>query len=144
MAATGLPAHELDALEVGVADGVAQGARAAARLLELVAPTAFVCASDSLALGALSVTRPAIGRRADPGATGLPAVIGFDDTPVARAVGLSSVAQPLTEAAGRSLTLLLDQVAARHDGSPLEEHTADAHVLLNPNLVIRDSSQTAH
>jgi DNA-binding LacI/PurR family transcriptional regulator len=144
MAATGLPDQTLDALEVGIADGVANGARAASRLSELVAPTAFVCASDSLALGVLTATRPVVGRRSDQGDVSLPAVIGFDDTPVARGVGLSSVAQPLTEAAGRSLTLLLDQVAARHDGSLPGEHPSDAHVLLNPNLVIRDSSETTH
>jgi len=141
MVATGLPAHALDALEVGVTDGVGQGARAAARLLELVAPTAFVCASDSLALGVLSVTRPSIGGRSDLGLSNFPAVIGFDDTPVARGVGLSSIAQPLTEAAGRSLALLLDQVAARQDGTEREGVSSDAHVLLNPNLVVRSSSE---
>ena len=100
---------ELAALSFGVADGVGTGAAAAERLLAPAAATAFVCASDSLALGALSTARslPAAASGAQP------AVVGFDDTPVARAVGLSSVAQPLTEAAGRAFGLLLDQVGER-------------------------------
>lgn len=137
MLAAGHPDHELDPLDVSVPDGVAQGAEAATRLLAMASPTAFVCASDSLALGALAATRPA-GMAAAP-ATGTPAVVGFDDTPVARAVGLSSVAQPLTEAADRALTLLLNQV----DGpaaAPLPGGT-DHHVLLTPSLVVRDSSR---
>ncbi|MCL3862214.1 substrate-binding domain-containing protein [Actinotalea sp. K2] len=142
--AAGVPDHELDALDVGVLDGVTNGAQAAHRLLAHVSPTAFVCASDSLALGALAVTRsPAAvagptGRRAD---LPSPAVIGFDDTPVARAVGLSSVAQPLTEAAGRSLSLLLEQLSARHQGpSTTTARGNDHHVLLSPSLVVRESS----
>lgn len=119
MRAAGLGQHRIDALEVAVHDGVTQGAEAARRLRHGVAPTAFVCASDSLALGAFGQVPEA-------------AVVGFDDTPVARAVGLSSIAQPLTEAAGRSLDLLLGRLSG---GMPGEEQ-----VLLAPNLVIRDSS----
>lgn len=120
MRVAGTGQDRLDALEVAVPDGVPHGAHAAERLLRTVAPTAFVCASDSLALGALGV---ADGR----------AVVGFDDTPVARAVDLTSVAQPLTEAAGRTLDLLL----ARLDGRTPTDH----HVLLSPSLVPRGSSR---
>lgn len=119
--AAGVGQDRVDALEIAVVDGVATGAAAAHRLMDTVAPTAVVCASDSLALGALDVVR---GHGT--------AVVGFDDTPVARAVGLSSVAQPLTEAAGRTLDLLL----ARLDGST----PPDRHVLLAPSLVVRASS----
>lgn len=137
MQAAGVPDHELDALDIGVVDAVGNGAEAAQLLTERVSPTAFVCVSDSLALGALAATRPIGTDR--PGAPPRPAVVGFDDTPVARAVGLSSIAQPLTEAAGRALTLLLDQLGARGaGGSP-----ADRHVLLCPSLVARASSLPA-
>ena len=62
-------------------DGVPQGRAAAEALLAHPdPPTALVCASDSLALGALAAV-PTL------------AVIGFDDTPVARAVGLTSVSR---------------------------------------------------
>ena len=67
-------------------------------------PTAFVCASDSLALGALQASG---GRTA--------AVIGFDDTPVAQAIGLTSVSQPLPDAAARCIDLLTDHL----DGDPV-------------------------
>jgi DNA-binding LacI/PurR family transcriptional regulator len=121
---------ELDALDVGVPDGIPHGAAAARRLMDLVSPTAVVCASDSLALGVLSATG------ADLGSPTRLAVVGFDDTPVARAVGLSSIAQPLTEAAGRTLDLLLEQLAGRRTPDPAAERA----VLLAPHLVTRASS----
>ena len=139
MRSAGAPEHELDALDVGVPDGVANGAEAAQRLLELISPTAFVCASDSLALGAFAATRRAPGEDRPPG--GVPAVIGFDDTPVARAVGLSSVAQPLTEAAGQALALLLAQFSANRGSAGAPAVASDHHVLLNPSLVVRASSE---
>jgi DNA-binding LacI/PurR family transcriptional regulator len=113
-------------LHARVPDGVAAGAQATERVLADAAPTAVVCASDSLALGALTVARSQ--------GTHL-AVVGFDDTPVAAAVGLTSVAQPLTEAAHRSLDLLLDQL----DGTG---GTRSHQVLLAPHLVERASSRT--
>ena len=132
-APTGLDDAAIGALTMGVVDGVGTGAAAAERLLAAAGPTAFVCASDSLALGALSTARSlaaaAHGNQ--------PAVVGFDDTPVAQAVGLSSVAQPLTEAAGRAFGLLMDQV---EDRSPASRDRADGGVLLSPSLVVRDSS----
>lgn len=142
MLAAGHPEHALDALDVAVPDGVGQGADAAARLRTMASPTAFVCASDSLALGALAATRPAgIATAGAPMATAddAPAVVGFDDTPVARAVGLSSVAQPLTEAADRALALLLNQIDGP-SAAPLPGGT-DHHVLLAPSLVVRESSR---
>ena len=87
-------------------------------------PTALVCASDSLALGALQATRDAAI-----------AVIGFDDTPVACAIGLTSVAQPMAEAATCCMTLLaqlLDRTPTTVDSNP-------AHVLLAPTLMVRRS-----
>jgi DNA-binding LacI/PurR family transcriptional regulator len=126
--------HDPAGLDRAVADGVADGERAAADLLAAAGPTALVCASDSLALGALRAVAPgrdgAAGRG---GSAGRVAVIGFDDTPVAAAVGLTSVGQPLGQAAARCielLTRLLDDVP----GEPQPEH-----VLLRPHVVVRDS-----
>ena len=133
LAADAVPAADLDALRARVTDGVEHGAAAAQQLLATAAPTAFVCASDSLALGAL-VTSRAVGRAAT--GRGL-AVVGFDDTPVARALGMSSVAQPLTEAAARAFALLLAQIQGDHPRSPAP---GGQHVLLLPSLVVRDSS----
>ena len=138
MRAASVPEHVLDGLDVGVEDGVTNGAAAAERLLDLLSPTAFVCASDSLALGALAATRPAPG--VDPSGAPSPAVVGFDDTPVARAVGLSSIAQPLTEAAGQALALLLAQFSAHRGTGAAVGVPSDHHVLLSPSLVVRASS----
>ncbi|MEO3862137.1 LacI family DNA-binding transcriptional regulator [Acrocarpospora sp. B8E8] len=91
--------------------------------------TALVCASDSLALGALQVARsPNLAWHAE--AYRRIAVIGFDDTPVAKAIGLTSVHQPLTEAAARCMSLL----------SRALEGTPPSHLLLPPFLVVRQSA----
>lgn len=106
-----------------------EGRLAAAAVLDGTAgdaPTALVCVSDALALGAL----------AELGARGLRvgtdvAVIGFDDTDVAEVIGLTTLAQPLTAAAERCLSLLLDQVDGITDPDPVP--------LLVPRLVLRGS-----
>ncbi len=101
-------------------DDVAPGERAARKLLDDDPEiTALVCASDSLALGALHVARA-------PGpawhAGGHPhrpvAVVGFDDTPVAKAIGLTSVRQPLGEVASSCLRLLAHQLDGGAGASP--------------------------
>ncbi|MGN9907389.1 LacI family DNA-binding transcriptional regulator [Phytohabitans sp. LJ34] len=101
-------------------DGVAEGEAAARDLLSISdPPTALVCASDSLAVGAYTAASPGV------------AVAGFDDTPVARVLGLTSVAQPLAEAAARCVDLL---------AGVLDGGTAPRPVLLQPSLVIRQSA----
>jgi DNA-binding LacI/PurR family transcriptional regulator len=125
MRAAGLSA---DGLARHTPDGVAEGEALARELLTMAEPpTAVVCVSDPLALGAW--------RHRDL------AVIGFDDTPVAQAVGLSSLRQPLAEAAAEcvdTVSLLLGDRPRRPD-----EHgsgSADTRqVLLEPHLVVRDS-----
>jgi DNA-binding LacI/PurR family transcriptional regulator len=111
--------HPIDDLDRAVADGVDTGETAARSLPEA---TALVCASDSLALGAL---------RADPARAR--AVIGFDDTAVARAIGLTSVSQPLAEAAARCMDLLVELLDGRAPQSPTT-------LLLEPSLVIRQTA----
>lgn len=110
---------ELDALDLAVEEQPADGA-VAGRLVAALdpAPEAVVCASDSLALGA----RLALGEQA--------MVVGYDDTPVARALGFSSVAQPLVEAAADVLDLLT---------SP-PEPGEERHRLLAPSLVLRGAA----
>jgi DNA-binding LacI/PurR family transcriptional regulator len=102
---------------VDTSDGVAEGERAARDLLARAdPPTAFVCASDSLGLGA---------RQAGTGA-----VTGFDDTAVAQATGLTSVQQPLAEAAACCVRLLRGLL----DGGGADE---PQQILLAPHLVVR-------
>jgi DNA-binding LacI/PurR family transcriptional regulator len=121
MAASGLSTAELDALEWRAEEGVEAGRDAVRRAT--IPVDAIVCASDSLALGALL----AVGR-------GMP-VIGYDNTPVAEAVGLSSVEQPLADVAAGALELLFGPT-----GSTLAEWADPAiprHRLVTPSLVVR-------
>ena len=112
-----------------VEDVVHSGAEAAAVLLDESEPTAFVCASDTLAMGVLHtlwIRQLAPGRDI--------AVVGFDDSQVAQVfpVGLTSVRQPLEDVAVeivRTLRALLTH-------QPVEARG----VLLEPSLVIRESS----
>ncbi|WP_326565532.1 LacI family DNA-binding transcriptional regulator [Amycolatopsis rhabdoformis] len=122
LAAAGLA----DRPQIPVFDGVEGGRSAAARLLdEPVAPTAFVCASDSLALGVVGELRE---RGLRPGADA--SVIGFDDTPTAAVLGLSSVAQPIAEVAAECVR----QLRATLRGTAGAEPTS---TLLAPRLVLR-------
>lgn len=118
--AAGLPASLVH--ERRIPDSVDAGERAAAALLSGPdAPTALVCASDSLAFGALPVARAA-------GCS----IVGFDDTPVAAAVGLSSVRQPLEQAARACLRHVLDGLDAPGRSGQVD--------LLVPRIVVRTSS----
>lgn len=113
MRAAGAPEQQLATLDLAVEEDphdLGVGSRAVAALDPT--PEAVVCASDSLALGA----RLALGPRVP--------VVGYDDTPVSRALGFASVAQPLDEVAAAVLELL------RSDGGP-------RHRLLEPRLVLR-------
>lgn len=106
--------------EVASPDGTDPGRAACAQLLDTPdAPTAFVCASDSLALGVVTELR----HRREP----WDAVIGFDDTPVARFLGLTSVRQPVAEVAAACVQQLRTVLAG---GTP-------DPVLLTPELVVR-------
>jgi DNA-binding LacI/PurR family transcriptional regulator len=94
----------------------------------------LVCASDSLALGAMMAVREA-------GAPHFP-VIGFDNTPVASAVGLSSVDQRLGDVAAATLELLMGP-----SGQRVRPHgdvgDSPTHRLITPQLVVRRSSHLA-
>ena len=113
-------------------DGIVQGSRAATELLRRGCD-ALVCTSDSFATGAFDVFR---GR---PDSDGVLPIIGFDDTPVARAIGLSSITQPVEAAA----TLLVHRLVARAtgaDGAARLPTTRDVGVdghLLTPLLHLR-------
>jgi DNA-binding LacI/PurR family transcriptional regulator len=111
-----------------VLDGMVGGRSATATVLQTSQPppTAFVCASDSLALGVVTELRE---RGLRPGVD--VAVTGFDDTPAAELLGLSSVSQPIAEVAAECVQRL--QVIMRGDA------TQPDSVLLAPRLVLRDT-----
>jgi DNA-binding LacI/PurR family transcriptional regulator len=116
------------------ADGIAEGEAVTRELLGLAdPPTAMVCASDSLALGSLQAVRALRGGPTDPTV----AVTGFDDTPVALAVGLTSVSQPLARAAACCVDLLTGILDGDRGSAP---GGAPAQTLLQPSLVIRQTA----
>jgi DNA-binding LacI/PurR family transcriptional regulator len=120
--------HDLAAI-----DGVESGRAALAPVLEAPdAPSAVVCASDSLAVGAGLAAASTAGTTDGPGRSPV-AIVGYDDTPVAAALGLSSVAQPVAEAAQACFDLVLAQLS----GDPRAQPTTR---LLAPRLVLRASS----
>lgn len=98
-----LTAAEIAALDLAVDEDpadLAVGSRIVAALDP--PPDAVVCTSDALALGARLALPPEIP------------VVGYDDTPLARALGFSSVAQPLDAVAATVLEVLSGTAGARH------------------------------
>lgn len=103
------------------------GARTARALLDRAdAPTALVAASDTLAAGGLQAVRD-LGLV--PGQD--VALVGYDDTPTAEILDLSSVRQPIPEIGRRIVEALL----------PADGTTLPVAALLAPELVVRGSSQ---
>jgi DNA-binding LacI/PurR family transcriptional regulator len=114
-----------------MANSFAAGRSACTELLQSAnPPTAFVCVSDVIALGALSELT---ARRLEPGSQS--AVIGFDDSAAAAIAGLSSVAQPLAEVASACLDCL-----QKLQGPPAAPDSTPDMVLLEPRLVLRSSA----
>lgn len=105
------------------------GRRAAQALLENERPSAFVCVSDTVAMGVLHVLAEqglAPGRDI--------AVVGFDDSIAAQVVppGLTSVRQPLEQVAVEIVNLLGQLLTHK----PIDE----PGLLLAPTLSVRGSS----
>lgn len=115
-------------------DTIEFGRRAAHALLdgdgEGGAPTAFLCVSDTVAMGVLQALSDR-GCHAGPGGV---AVVGFDDSLAAQVVppGLTSVRQPLEEVAVQIVRLLDDRLSMRLSEQP--------HVILTPELRVRGTS----
>ena len=124
---------DVSGLTRNVLDDLPAGRAAGAELMDgAQPPTAIVCVSDSLALG---VWTEITARGLTPGRD--LAVIGFDDSPTAAVIGLSSVAQPMDEVARACLDQLEQVLAAKDAGiAP----PVPAPVLRPPSLVVRASS----
>ncbi len=111
-------------------DGLDTGAAVASRLLDRAhPPDALVCVSDLMAIGAMRAVEArglVVGRDV--------AVTGFDDNPLASVVrpGLTTVRQPLEEAAASIVAILTNHLAGRT--------TQPVTDLKTPTLVIRGTS----
>jgi DNA-binding LacI/PurR family transcriptional regulator len=115
-------------LYVTSVNSIEQGRQAAHAILGgPSAPTALVCLSDQLALGALAAAREL--RVPVPQAL---SIVGYDDIPEAARTtpGLTTVHQPHAEKGRAAARLLLDQLAGRKITSRV----------LPTRLVVRDSS----
>ncbi|HEX6498188.1 MAG TPA: LacI family DNA-binding transcriptional regulator [Micromonosporaceae bacterium] len=115
-------------------DSILNGAQLGLALLDRPQPpTAIVTVSDTLAVGVLQAARGrglTVGRDL--------AVVGFDDTPAARVLELSSVSQPIESAAVAIVRCLLPRLPAGRGAEPGTEETPGR--LLAPHLVVRASS----
>jgi len=121
----------MDGLVVRMENSLAEGRAACAQLLQSGdPPTAFVCVSDAVALGAWAELT---ARGIQPGQQA--AVVGFDDSAAAALVGLSSVAQPLGEAAVACLDCLHNLLE-----QPAGNSSAPERLLLDPRLMLRGST----
>lgn len=141
MEAHGLLAECLD-LDVRAEDTTDSAARACLHLLDRdKPPTAVVAASDTLAVGAVQAVQ---SRGLVVGAD--LAVVGFDDTPTAHILNISSVRQPLELVARAIVRELLNRLpgAPTTRGGEHDRPGGDAHPsrgrLLKPSLVVRASS----
>lgn len=121
--ATDLVAHESG-------DSIDGGHEAAARLLGR-GPTAIVCASDRLAVGASRAVEDA-GLRVGADI----AVTGYDDSPLSRShrPPLTSVLQPVDQVADFLVDTVLSLTGATDGGSP------ESSRRIAPKLVVRESS----
>ena len=126
-----LKAHGLSTTGMAsrVEDTVHSGREASAVLLDEAHPSAFVCASDTLAMGVLHTLAD---RGLHPGRD--VAVVGFDDSQVAQVLqpGLTSVRQPLE--------LVAVEVVKALEGLLGAPPCVGEGVMLTPTLAIRGSS----
>ncbi|WP_051218318.1 LacI family DNA-binding transcriptional regulator [Nocardioides insulae] len=126
-----LKAHGLSttAMASRVEDTIASGRSAAAVLLDEARPTAFVCASDTLAMGVLHLLDERGLRMGED-----LAVVGYDDSLVAQCLpgGLTSVRLPLEQVA--------EEIVAALEGLLARPSYVGPGVLLPPTLRVRGSS----
>ncbi len=90
-------------------------------------PTAIVCANDVMAFGAKRYIESAgleVGTDV--------ALTGYDDTPVAELIGLTSVRQPIPLIANKVIELLLADIN--------HQRPAEHQVIVTPSLIVRQSS----
>lgn len=130
---TALAAHGIDAdpsLLIQADLTQRGGYEAASRLLDQTAPpTALVCLNDLMALGAMRAAQErglVVGRDVS--------VTGFDDIPLAENAHppLTTLEQPVYDIGKRLCAMLVRLIRS--------ESLDDAHVLLAPTLVIREST----
>jgi DNA-binding LacI/PurR family transcriptional regulator len=119
---------------VRVAHQASEGYRGMRELLGLPPgwrPTAVVCVSDLVAMGAINAASDA-GLKVGPDV----AIVGFDNMPMAESLRppLSTLHQPVDEVGELVIRQLVNLVEGK------DEPAVGAHILLEPPLIIRESS----
>ncbi|HVU12150.1 MAG TPA: LacI family DNA-binding transcriptional regulator [Phototrophicaceae bacterium] len=93
-------------------------------------PTAIVCANDVMAFGVKRYVE-SVGLE-----IGIDvALTGYDDTPVAELIGLTSVRQPIPLIANKVMELILTEIG--------HQAATDRQIILDPMLVVRASSRSS-
>ena len=90
-------------------------------------PTAIACANDIMAFGAKRYIE-SIGLETGTDVS----LTGYDDTPVAEIIGLTSIRQPIPLVAGKIIDLLIAEIN--------HQRPAEHVFMLEPRLVVRESS----
>ena len=114
--------ENLEELDVCVPEGIEHGFRGM-RILRDRGATAASCGTDSLALGALSVLYESPVAGFEPAES----IMGFDDSPVAAALGFSSVVQPIEQVASLLVAQLISEL--EDDVEMCERHVVLPSVL---------------
>ncbi|HYF61817.1 MAG TPA: LacI family DNA-binding transcriptional regulator [Herpetosiphonaceae bacterium] len=91
-------------------------------------PTAIACANDVMALGVKRYLSQ-VGLEAGIDV----AITGYDDTPIAELVELTSIRQPIDMVAAKVIEILIGEI----EGKPVPRR----NILLEPTLVVRASSR---
>ncbi|QUH01219.1 LacI family DNA-binding transcriptional regulator [Saccharopolyspora erythraea] len=113
--------------------GAEGGAQAMAELLDTAGPTAVMCSSDVMALGAMREAK----RRGLATPEDL-SVVGFDDIALASYCqpALTTLAQPIEEMAAAAV----DELSRRLDPDQPGRATTSFSRMFRPNLVVREST----
>jgi DNA-binding LacI/PurR family transcriptional regulator len=90
-------------------------------------PTAIACANDVMAFGAKRYVE-SLGLEIGTDIS----LTGYDDTPVAELIDMTSIAQPIALIASKVVDLLLAEIS--------RQRPSDYHLMLEPSLVVRESS----
>ncbi|MEO8606568.1 MAG: substrate-binding domain-containing protein [Chloroflexota bacterium] len=90
-------------------------------------PTAIACANDVMAFGAKRYVE-SMGLEIGTDIS----LTGYDDTPVAELIDMTSIAQPIALIASKVVDLLLAEIS--------HQRPLDYHLMLEPSLVVRESS----
>lgn len=121
---------ELSALAAFGVQSIESGRQSARRLLDAIPDLdAVVCVSDTVALGCLLEFQRISKRNIS--------VTGFDNSPISREFGFTSLDQTLPEVASSALTILMGESGNQIRKVDFAAEEMNAHVLLNPKLVIR-------